>query len=106
MTTNRTTQATDNTTQHRMPQNATEYEKYLGEKFLRLLNSPQYAFYEGFLDDYYRLPKESDEFPGWVFPMKDCEVNGDNEESSTSAAGVPSRSEGAAALATVMLQVI
>jgi hypothetical protein len=104
-TTNRTTQATDNTTQHRMPQNATEYEKYLGEKFLRLLNSPQYVFYEGFLDDYYRTPKESDEFPGWVLPMKDCESN-DNEESSTSAAGVPSRSEGAAALATVMLQVI
>jgi len=98
-TANRTTQATDNSTQHRMPQNATEYEKYLGEKFLRLLNSPQYAFYEGFLDDYYRLPKESDEFPGWVLPMKDCEAN-DSEESTTSAAGVPSRSEGAAALVT------
>jgi len=97
------TQATDNTRQHHLPQTPDEYEQYLSRKFSQILNSPQYAFYDGFLEDYYRVPKESDEFPGWILPMRndvaaviDRGKDGDKKSLAASAAGVPSRSEGAA----------
>ena len=62
--------------------------------------------YFGFLDDYYRVPRECDEFPGWVLPVRK-EVTTIEEGGKTvavekslvsSAAGVPSK-EGSAALA-------
>jgi hypothetical protein len=100
-------QATGNIKQHAMPQTPDEYEQYLVRKFSQIINSPQFAVYDGFLEDYYRIPKESDQFPGRVLPMrKDAAVESggadgcSNEKSlATRAAGVPSRSEGAAARA-------
>ena len=101
------TQATDNTRQHTLPKTPDEYEQYLAEKFSRILNSRHFAVYDGFLEDYYRIPRECDEFPGWVLPMrKECVLIDDggnivDDEKSlvSSAAGVPSLHEGAAALA-------
>jgi hypothetical protein len=95
-------------TQHHLPKTATEYKAYLAEKFTRIINSPQFANYEGLLNDYFRTPQESDEFPGWVLPVRNESVavddgaNDCDESSATSAAGVPLRSEGVAALAFAM----
>ena len=72
------TSTTDNNKQHHLPRTPDEYEKYLADKFSRIVNSPYFAVYEGFLEEYYRTPQEGDEFPGWVLPMRNDIVIADD----------------------------
>ncbi len=86
------------TQKREMPKTADELEAYLSDKFYRIMMSGDFASYDGFMDDYFRIQDDEDQFPECAFP---CEIR--QGEVTAGAAGGPSRQGGSDAPGSVPL---